>query len=153
MIYDKLENVGLYSGLGDRILAGLALLGSKTVQQAKPGRYEVDGDNLFYIVDQYDTKPQAEGRFEAHRKYIDIQYLVSGIEWIGLRPLQGLQVETPYDTGNDIEFYLLAESMTKVVMEAGMFAIIWPHESHLPCRMLDTPQPVKKIVVKVRISD
>jgi len=152
MIYDKLDNVGIYKGLDDRILAGLALLGSKVVQQAEPGRYEVDGENLFYSVDQYDTRPQAEGRLEAHRKYVDIQYLVSGIEWIGVRPLEGLQVQTPYDAGKDIEFYHPAEPMTKIIMQAGTFAIIWPYEAHLPCRMLDTPQPVKKIVVKVRIN-
>lgn len=153
MIYDKLENIGIYKGLDDRILAGLALLGSKAVHQAKPGRYEVDGENLFYMVDQYDTKPQAEGRLEAHCKYVDIQYLVFGIEWIGVRPLEGLQVETDYNADKDIAFYHLAEPMARIIMEAGMFAILWPHEAHLPCRMLDTPQPVKKIVVKVRIND
>jgi YhcH/YjgK/YiaL family protein len=152
MISDKLDNAEIYYGLGKRIAQGLALLKESFVQTSRPGRYEVDGENLFFIVDEYETKPEEQGRLESHRKYIDIQFVLSGREWIGCRPIEGLQVETPYDAKKDIEFYHRAEPMTRVAMEAGTFAIFWPDDAHMPGRMFDKPQRVKKIVVKVRVE-
>ena len=88
MILDQLDNALLYGSLGQRIAAGLALLNEESVRGAAPGKYEVDGENLFYIVDEYDTAPIADGKLEIHRKYLDIQYLVSGSECIGHSPQQ-----------------------------------------------------------------
>lgn len=152
MITDKIDNAEIYYGLDRRIAQGLALLKDPTVLNAEKGRHDVDGDNLYFSVDEYDSKPEADGRLEAHHKYLDIQFVASGREWIGCREIPGLMLETPYDPAKDIEFYHRAEPMTKVVMEAGTFAIIWPHEAHMPSRMFDKPQPVKKIVVKVRVE-
>ncbi|HML74505.1 MAG TPA: YhcH/YjgK/YiaL family protein [Anaerohalosphaeraceae bacterium] len=152
MICDKLDNAEMYYGLGQRIAQGLALLKDPAVLASAPGRYEVDGENLYFSVDEYDSKPEAQGRFESHRKYVDIQYIVSGREWIGVRELEGLKTETPYDVKKDIEFYDRAEPMTRLDMEAGTFAILWPHDAHMPCRMFDKPERVKKIVVKVRVE-
>jgi YhcH/YjgK/YiaL family protein len=152
MIADKIDNAKIYYGLGQRIAQGLALLKDPAVLNAAKGRHKVDDDNLFFMVDEYDSKPLEEGRLEAHRKYIDIQYIVSGREWIGCRGLEELKLETPYDIEKDIEFYHRAEPMTHIDMEAGTFAIIRPHEAHMPGRMFDNPEPVKKIVVKVRVE-
>jgi YhcH/YjgK/YiaL family protein len=152
MICDKLDAAEIYYGLGQRIAQGLALLKDPEVLNAAKGRYEVDGDNLFFIADEYDSKPEAEGRLEAHRKYLDIQFIVSGREWIGCRDLEGLKLETPYNPDKDIAFYTRAEPMTRVDMETGTFCILWPHEAHMPGRMFDKPVPVKKIVVKVKVE-
>lgn len=150
MITDKIDSAEIYYGLGKRIAQGLALLKDPAVLNAAKGRHEVDGDNLYYMADDYDSKPENQGRIEAHRKYIDIQYVISGREWIGCRTLDGLKLETPYNPDKDIEFYTRAEPMTRLDMEAGTFCILWPHEAHMPCRMFDKPVPVKKIVVKVK---
>jgi biofilm protein TabA len=150
MVFDKIENAKMYNSLGKRIAQGLALLKDPAVLNAAKGRHEVDGDNLYYMADEYDSKPEDQGRIEAHRKYIDIQYIISGREWIGCRTLEGLQIETPYNAEKDIEFYTRAEPMTHVTAEAGTFVILWPHEGHMPGRMFDKPEHVKKIVVKVK---
>ena len=152
MISDKIDNAEIYYGLGKRIAQGLALLKDPAVLNAAPGRHEVDGENLYFMADEYDTKLQEQGRLESHRKYIDIQFVVSGREWIGCRPIEGLQIETPYDAKKDIAFYHRAEPMTHVAMEAGTFAIFWPHDAHMPSRMYDKPARVKKIVVKVKVE-
>ena len=73
----------MYGGLGRKIAIGLALLNEDSVRQAAPGKYAVEGEELFYVVDEYETKPVEEGRLEIHRKYMDIQYIVSGVECIG----------------------------------------------------------------------
>jgi YhcH/YjgK/YiaL family protein len=152
MICDKLDNAAIYYGLGKRIALGLALLKDPAVLNAAKGRHEVDGDNLYFMADEYDSKPEEQGRLEAHHKYIDIQYVISGREWIGCREIEGLKLETPYNPDKDIEFYTRAEPMTRVVMEAGAFAIFWPHDAHMPGRMCDKPARVKKIVVKVKVE-
>jgi biofilm protein TabA len=150
MVSDKIENAQKYNGLGKRIAQGLALLKDPAVLNAAKGRYMVDGDNLYYSTDEYDSKPEDQGRIEAHRKYIDIQYVISGREWIGCRALEGLKLETPYNPDKDIEFYHRAEPITHIDMQAGTFAIIWPHEGHMPGRMFDKPEHVKKIVIKIK---
>jgi len=152
MISDKIENAEIYYGLGKCIAQGLALLKNPAVLNAAKGRHEVDGENLYFMADEYDSKPEDQGRLESHRKYLDIQYIISGREWIGCREIEGLKTETPYDAAKDIEFYHRAEPMTHIDMEAGTFAILWPHEAHMPGRMFDKPARVKKIVVKVRVE-
>lgn len=152
MILDHLDNALLYGGLGQRIAIGLALLNEESVREAAPGKYEVDGENLFYIVDEYETKPIEEGKLEIHRKYLDIQYIVSGSECIGTAPLAGLIEETPYDGQRDLAFYQYDPTMSRLHLKQGMFAIFWPNEPHLPCRSIDKAEKVKKIVVKVKME-
>lgn len=152
MIIDHLDNALLYGGLGKRIAVGLALLGEESVRQAPPGRYAGQGDQLFYVVDEYETKPVEEGQLEIHRKYMDIQYIVSGCECIGAAPLEGLKESAVYDGEKDIAFYEVPDEMSRLLLSAGMFAIFWPNEPHLPQRMVGTSERMKKIVVKIRME-
>ncbi|MHC4231403.1 MAG: NanQ anomerase/TabA/YiaL family protein [Planctomycetota bacterium] len=153
MILDQLDSALIYTGLGKRISIGLALLNEDPVRNATPGEYKVDGENLFYIVDEYETKPAEEGRLEIHRRYLDIQYIVSGEECIGVAPLEGLTEETLYDGKRDLAFYKFEPSMSQLHLKQGMFAIFWPNEPHMPCRRIgSTSEKVKKIVVKVRME-
>jgi YhcH/YjgK/YiaL family protein len=153
MILDHLDSALMYNGLGERISVGLALLNEDSVRDAAPAKYEVDGENLFYIVYEYETKPEQEGRLEIHRKYLDIQYIVSGTECIGVAPLEGLTEETPYDGETDLAFYEYEPTMSRLNLKQGMFAIFWPNEPHMPCRRIgNTSEKVKKIVVKVRME-
>lgn len=152
MILDQLNNALMYGGLGERISIGLALLNEDSVRQVAPGKYKVDGDDLFYIVDEYETKPIKEGKLEIHRKYLDIQYIVSGTECIGYASLEGLKEETPYDGQKDVAFYKYNPSMSQLVLKQGMFAILWPNEPHMPGRTAENIECIKKIVVKVRIE-
>ena len=118
-----------------------------------PGKYEVDGEDLFYVVDEYETKPIDEGRLEIHRKYLDIQCVVSGAECIGVAPMEGLVEETPYDGEKDLAFYRAEPAMSRLHLAQGMFAIFWPNEPHMPGRRIgSTPEKVKKIVVKVKME-
>ena len=152
MIIDHFDNALMYGGLGKRISIGLALLNEDSVHNAVPGKYEVQGKDIFYIVDEYETKPAEEGRLEIHRKYLDIQYIVSGEECIGVAPLEGLTEETPYDGEKDLAFYKYEPTMSNLHLQQGMFAIFWPNEPHMPCRSIDKAETVKKIVVKIRME-
>jgi YhcH/YjgK/YiaL family protein len=150
MILDQLDSALMYGGLGERIAIGLALLNEENICNAAPGKYEVQGEDIFYVVDEYGTKPVEEGRMEIHRKYLDIQYIVSGAECIGVAPLEGLIEETPYDGEKDLAFYKYEPTMSKLVLKQGSFAIFWPNEPHMPGRCVGvSSEQVKKIVVKI----
>ncbi len=152
MILGQLDNALMYSGLGERIAIGMSLLNEDCVRNAMSGKYEVQGDDIFYIVDEYETKPVEKGRLEIHRKYLDIQYIVSGSECIGYAPLAGLVEETPYNGEKDLAFYEYTPAMSKLVLKQGMFAIFWPNEAHMPGRIAKNPETIKKIVIKIRME-
>ena len=153
MVIDKLENAYLYAGLSARIKRGLEVLKDKKLSAKKDGRYEVDGDGLYYIVQRYTTKPIREGRLEAHKKYIDIQFAASGEEMMGHSLLSQLNVEEPYDEAKDVVFYKVPEKINTVKLSKGMFCILFPQDGHMPGCQLAGPCEVLKIVVKVKIGD
>jgi YhcH/YjgK/YiaL family protein len=147
MIVDTLEKSENYLSLHPRFKAAFDFLKSTDLQALPEGRLELDGSNLFALTQCYQTKPVAEGKLEAHRKYIDIQVVVSGEEYIGYAPLTGQAPVDPFNTEKDIGFYHGEANLIKIT--AGMFAIFYPHDAHLPCRQIQGPCAVKKIVVKV----
>ncbi|MEI6645963.1 MAG: YhcH/YjgK/YiaL family protein [bacterium] len=147
MIIDTLENVGRYECLNIRFKAAFHFLKNTNLAALQEGRYEIDGDRLFVLTQIYQTKPVADGKLEAHRKYIDIQFVVSGEEYIGYAPLADQKPVAPFQTEKDIGFYHGDASLTKI--SAGMFAIFYPNDAHLPSRYLQVASGVKKIVIKV----
>lgn len=153
MITDLLERAFLYEKIDSRISAGLALLNEEYVRTAAEGRYEVQGDDLFFIVQEYATAPFEQGRLEIHQKYLDIQFIASGRECIGYAPLEGLLELETYSDLKDIAFYSSNRPVSRLVLETGMFAVFFPQEPHMPGRQAaDRPESVKKIVVKIRMK-
>lgn len=152
MIADRVECAGMYGGLGGRIALGLALLADERVRGSAPGRYEVEDDWIYYISDTYMSRPAAQSHLESHRKFLDIQYIVSGREWIGYCPVEGLTVDRPYEVDKDVEFYKPVEPISRILMNAGTFAIFFPHDAHMPGQMVERPEQVKKVVVKIRLE-
>ena len=148
MIIDTLENADLYRSLGPRIASALDYLKTTDFTDLAPGKYPIDEDRLFAIVDDYQTIPGTEVELEGHRRYIDVQYLVSGSELIGYAPLLGQTPFREYD--NDEDFVLYRGEASFVRLSAGMFAILYPHDLHMPC-VGEPPVAVRKVVVKVMI--
>src|SRR4030042_4099824 len=132
MVIDKLENAYLYTGLSEKIKKGLEVLKDEKLSAKEDGRYEVDGDSLYYIIQRYTTKPIEEGRIEAHKKYIDIQFAASGEEMIGHCLLSRLNVEEPYDEAKDVVYYKMPEQINTVKLSRGMFCILCPQDGHMP---------------------
>ena len=74
MIIDKIENANLYKNLGDRIQKSFDYIKQTNLKKLQPGRYDIDGDNIFALISEYQTKVESEGKLEAHKKYIDVQF-------------------------------------------------------------------------------
>jgi YhcH/YjgK/YiaL family protein len=89
--------------------------------------------------------------FEAHKKYADIQVLISGEEKIGVLPLDATTVTVPYDEEKDIMF-LTAEGENYRDAMPGKFFLFFPEDAHRPTVKKTENSQVRKIVVKVRIN-
>ena len=148
MILDKLENTDFYNGISNNLNKGFEFLKSKDLSTLKTGRHEIDGNEVFALVSEYDTKNHRECRPEAHQTYTDIQYIVSGREAIGFVTLNNQDIVSEFNPEKDITFFSCETS--PLVLEAGMFAVFFPQDVHRPCMMIDRPEKVKKVVVKVR---
>lgn len=116
------------------------------------GRYEIDGERVFALVQRYETLA-GEPRFEAHRRYADVQYLAAGAETIAAAPLAALRVTEPYDAGRDVCFGAVPPGRaSRLTLAAGELAILYPEDAHAPRLAAGAPAPVTKIVVKVEIK-
>ena len=152
MIADSIKNYSLYP-FGPAWNAAFDFLKTLT-PETETGKRLIQGDRLFAGVDCYETKSRAAAKLETHRKYVDIQVLLSGEEVIEIFPKQELTVSTPYNPEKDAEFYQVpSETRAKVTLSPGQFVVFLPEDAHMPCLMAgDSPQPVKKVVIKVAVD-
>jgi len=150
MILDTLKNIEIYKDLSADIYAGLQFL-----QQAKPdialGTYPVN-ENVKAIVSEYETIADFSRGYEAHKHVIDIQYPVRGMERVKWSPIEGMNVNIPYDEAKDRTFYKDPSAQgTQVDIGNGIFAIMFPEDGHGPQHYIDKPELIKKITIKVAI--
>jgi len=105
---------------------------------------------MYVLLSEAETREPAQVRFEAHRRYIDIQLVVRGQEAIGVAPAAGLASVEPYDAAKDIEFFAVPSESATLALRAGDFAVFAPGDAHRPSLHLDGPHVSRKAVVKVR---
>lgn len=150
MIVTDLRNADIYGAIHPNIARGIAYLRGTDWQEKAPGRYDVDGDNVYAMIQEYETIRMEEGRWEAHQVYTDIQYIVQGAELMGCGDIQTFVPRTNYDAATDMSFF---EGHANFLdMRAGMLAIFFPTDVHMPKIQIALPQQVKKIVLKVRVT-
>jgi YhcH/YjgK/YiaL family protein len=148
MVIDKIENYRLYSTLTKRLAKGFEFITNIDLVKIEPGKYEIENDAIFAIVQEYDTKEEQDSVLEGHHKYIDIQYVIQGVELMGFTPLTD-QVVVEENLEKDYTFYKGETSMLRV--EEGMFTLFFPEDLHRPGVMAGQISKVKKVVVKVKI--
>jgi len=149
MIIDKLKNASLYYGTSEKIATALKFLENTDLSEFQNGKYNIEDDDIFVIVQDYQTKPLSEGKFEAHRKYIDIQYIIKGVEKMGYVNVHKLKPSTEYDEEKDIAFF--EGSGDFLTADKGTFIIFSPQDAHMPGIETKTSEYVKKAVVKIKI--
>lgn len=150
MIYDKIDNIEVYTGLSESIRLGLEWLRDVNPDIEK-GVYELSS-RVKAIVSEYTTKKVNENGYEAHHDYIDIQYLIGGEEVICCLPLEYLNEIKAYNKDIDATFYVGASiKPQELLLGNGYFAILYPQDGHMPQLCVNHSEKVKKVVVKVRI--
>lgn len=152
MIFDSLRNAPRYFGIAASLRTALEYLQTSDFARMDDGKYQLDGDRLFAMVSRYRTKLPPEAVWESHRRYIDVQYVVQGVERLGYGPLERPpMVKTPYDASRDVIFYEPGTDTLRFA--AGQFAILYPEDIHAPGLAEDgqAPGEVLKVVMKVAV--
>lgn len=125
-----------------------AFMKDQDLENIKPGKYPIDGDNVYATVTEGPDKDFEKTNWESHRKYNDIQYIIKGKEKIGVAVVSTATVTKPYDATSDLANYT---SEGEYHMAApGTFFIFFPQNAHRPSIKVDGYDIVKKLVVKVR---
>lgn len=148
MIFDRQDNYHLYSTISPLLAQAFSYILSTDLQTLAAGHYAIEGKNLYAIVSEYATKPPALGKWEAHRRYIDLQYMVRGTEHIGFAPIARMK-HGAYDADKDCMF--LEGSGDFLTLRKGDFMVLRPDDAHMPGIAVDGPSPVKKAVFKILV--
>ena len=115
-------------------------------------RYDIDGDNLYASVSEALTKNEEDTKFEAHRKYIDIQHVINGSEQMSITPLADKKEElVPYDPAKDVEFMTVNKTVSYEATPDKFF-IFFPGDIHRPSVKIGENKIVRKVVVKLKID-
>ena len=148
MIIDNIENSNLYTGIHPWFDKAFDFIKTSDFSTLKDGKYEIEGNDIFALVQQYETKDANKAKPESHFKYIDIQYMHSGSELMGVA-IWNNQVPVTRDLEHDIAFY--NEDSTFIKLNKGIFAIFFPHDLHMPGIKSGQSGLVKKVVIKVKM--
>ncbi len=125
-------------------------LNNTNLSDISTGKYSIDED-AFAIVSEYVPKPIHDTRFEAHRKFIDLQCLVSGKEKMGVAPLSKAVESGEFNDDNDIGFYTVPEEECQYyIAKAGKLLVFFPGDAHRPGIKAEKGEGVKKVVIKIK---
>jgi len=151
IITDDLRNWEKHAALAPMADA-FRFLARPDLQKLETGRHDIHGNDMYALVQRSESRAAEGAEFEAHRLYLDIHYLISGQEFIGVAPEQGLSVSKPYDESKEVAFYLKPEKYEKILMRPGRFAVFYPPEAHMPNCYPNRTGPLHKVVIKVRLQ-
>jgi YhcH/YjgK/YiaL family protein len=137
----------------DAMAAAAGYLDKAVRNPPADGRVEIDGNRVYALVQSYNTRTGKENpRFEVHRRYIDVQFMLEGFELCGWAPAERMSINVPYDETKDIAFgRVSADDIVLVPFPSGRALVFHPWDAHAPCLAVTEPSPVRKIVVKIAV--
>lgn len=148
MITDHISNSKQYEAISKGIQQAFEYARNNDLSALDLGNYEIDGDNVYVMILGYEPKTIEDNRCEAHKNHLDIQYVIEGTEQMGYGPVDTMEVVVPYDSVKDRYFVgFTGETLT---YEAGMFAIFFPQDAHMPGIKVEGCDYVKKAVFKIK---
>ncbi|HEY4111743.1 YhcH/YjgK/YiaL family protein [Puia sp.] len=152
MITSTLSQLQGYKIISPNFEKAIQYILSTDFSALETGKYAIDDDNVFAIVNEYTTKPASECDPESHRDYADIQIMIAGIERFGYAPLTDQRETIPYDPEKDVAFYTLTpEDLSYITLHPGEFIIFFPVDIHQPELFTHQPDLVRKVVIKVAL--
>ena len=150
MIYANKADFARYCAVHPRFQKAFDAMLALAAQPFEKGRHEVDGDEIFINAAEYDTKPQENSIFEAHRKYVDIMLMLEGEERIGCKPVDTLANSTqPYDEAGDALIAGMEKEFASIYMTPGDMVVFFPEDGHAPGMDWQGTSHVKKLIAKV----
>jgi YhcH/YjgK/YiaL family protein len=151
MILDKLENAQNYYGMGCGMRKAFEFLISNDIRSLKDGRYDIDGEKIYALLQTVSTRRSDLLDFENHGRFVDIQMTLSGEEVMEWAPLEELVKVRAYDVGDDCALWRGAGQPVRATN--GVFAVFLPTDAHKPCVAPGEPGEVRKVVVKISVEE
>lgn len=152
MVLTTKEQLKFYTSLNPYFEKAFAALAELEKEEFVKGRHEVDGSNIFINALEYDTKSVENGKMEGHRAYIDVMWMVSGEETIGVLPANELtEITKEYDPTGDAFLAKLPVAYTPVQMKPNSVCILFPEDGHAPGMDAAKQDHVRKLIAKVRV--
>lgn len=154
MIIDKLANISKYPQL-DQYKDEIVKFIQKCTDEGIPeeGKYELDGEYLFALVQKYVTKRKEDSNMESHNQYADLQYIIKGTEIVFYDFADELVIKENKSAQNDIIFYQKRPDKGGIVLTEEMFGYFEPQDAHMPCiAVTDEVTPVIKVVFKIKVK-
>ena len=145
---NKTEFIKHYALHPERWQKAFKFMAETDLKNLAVGKHEIDGTNLFVNINEYASKDEAP--CEGHLKYIDIQFVISGEEKIGITPMAKTKEATPYDDEKDVYFMQPLDEKFYPANQ-GNFFIFFPSDAHRPAIKIADSVPVKKAIVKLKI--
>ena len=153
MIYDILAHIDTYRGINANMDRAIDYLKRTDLSALPAGRYEVDGANVYLMIQEPEVRAPADAQFEAHRRYADIQLALADGEAISCLPVEQVEKWQPFDAEKDICFSDVDEKGAPLPLPAGTFMILFPQDAHMPNLKCGTSATGRKAVVKVLLED
>jgi biofilm protein TabA len=151
MIHDRIQSLKRYAV--PKTDAILKFIAEHDCVNLPDGEMEIEGRELFVRIMSYTPKPAAENRFEHHRHYADVQYVILGAEIMQTTSNQNLEPLTEYDSKGDYQFFKAPAKISSFLVKTGECAIFYPTEAHRTTCLHENHQGhVKKLVFKVKIN-
>ncbi|QFK72789.1 YhcH/YjgK/YiaL family protein [Pradoshia sp. D12] len=148
LITGNIDDLIEQKSLAENLQSKLTFLKEFDSSQYSAGRHDID-ENLFFFLNEYETKEEPDCIWEAHRKYLDIHYILEGKENIAVDHINRQQIKENYDEAKDAIF-LEGDVQTLIAMNPGDVMICFPKDSHKVGIITEEKQMVKKIVLKVK---
>ena len=151
MIYDKLDNLAQYFSLNENFKKAFDFLTATDLKNIKDGSYEIEGKKIYANIQTLTTKPIEEKKWESHKKYIDIQYVIVGEEKMGYGLLSDFdEITQEYNEENDVQF-LDGKKYNFINVLENEFVIFYPDDIHAPMLSVNNPKEIKKVIVKIAL--
>src|SRR3569833_991931 len=148
MILDTLAHAERYRALHPLFERAFDFLRDTDLMALAPGKHDVQGEQIFAIVEACEGRMRAEAKLECHRRYIDIQLVLAGVDVIGWKPVAACgDPATDYDPARDIRFFNDAPS-SWIATPPGAFCLFFPDDAHAP---LVGAGMIRKVVVKIAV--
>ena len=149
MIFDTLANADRYAALHPLFPRAFEFLRATDLKALAPGRYPIEGETLLAIVENVAGRSRIEAKLECHRKYIDIQFVLDGLDEMGWKPLSDChEPVADYRAEKDIQFFRDAPA-SWIVTPPGAFCIFFPQDAHAP---LVSADHIRKVILKIAVA-
>ena len=148
MIKDNINNAKTYYGISENLKKGFEWIKNNNLADLPDGKYEISNE-IYANIQSYLTKDDAP--YEAHRDYIDIQYMIKGEELSGITNYSNCSTTEPYNKEKDIEFLKCNTNEEFNKIKEGEFFVFFPQDAHKPAIKISESKNVKKVIVKVGV--